>query len=355
MNKKPFLNTKAYAAFNAANPLGPYQLERRTLGSHDVAIVIDYCGICHTDIHQVRNEWGGSLYPMVPGHEIVGHVQEVGADVTGFHPGDYVGIGVMVDACRSCSSCAEGLEQYCENGFSPTYNGTEQDKKRPTYGGYAEHIIVKEHFVLHLPTHLPLPSLAPLLCAGITTYSPLRHWKVGAGQKVGIVGLGGLGHMGIQFAHALGARTYAITTSPHKKADALKLGAEDIIVSKDPSAMAQHANSFDFILSTISAPYDLSAYLNLLKRDGTIVIVGAPNKPTELGIFDLIPGRKTIAGSLVGGIQETQEMLDFCGLHNITAEIELISIQEVNEAFERMLKSDVHYRFVIDMASLRNT
>ena len=346
------MSIKAYGAFRCDSPLETMTIERRAPGPKDVQIDIAYCGICHSDLHTVRSEWAGTLFPCVPGHEIVGHVSAIGGEVRGFFIGETVGVGCLVDSCQRCRSCEEGMEQYCENGFSPTYNGTEQDKKRLTYGGYAEHIIVKEHFVLHLPTHLPLPSLAPLLCAGITTYSPLRHWKVGAGQKVGVVGLGGLGHMGIQFAHALGAHTYAITTSPHKKADALKLGAEDIIVSKDPSAMAQHANSFDFILSTISAPYDLSAYLNLLKRDGTIVIVGAPNKPTELGIFDLIPGRKTIAGSLVGGIQETQEMLDFCGAHNITAEIELISIQEVNEAFERMLKSDVHYRFVIDMSSL---
>lgn len=353
MNKNPFSTTKAYAALNATTPLVPFQLERRSLGPHDVAIIIDYCGICHTDIHQARNEWGGSIYPLVPGHEIVGHVKAVGDQVTKFYPGDRVGVGVMVDSCRECSSCKEGLEQFCEVGFLSTYNGREQDKTTPTYGGYSENIVVTEDFVLHIPKHLPLDAVAPLLCAGITTYSPLRYWNVRAGQKVGIVGLGGLGHMGIKFAHAFGATTYAITSSPHKKEDAIKFGAKEIIVSKNESQMKEHANSFDFILSTISAPYDLSLYLNLLKRDGKMVVVGAPEKPMELTIFDLIQGRKTVAGSLVGGIKETQEMLDFCGEHNITAEIELISIQEINTAFERMIHSDVHYRFVLDLLSLR--
>ena len=353
MNKKPFSTTNAYAAFSATTPLAPYQLERRSMGPHDVAIIIDYCGVCHSDIHQVRNEWGGSHYPMVPGHEIVGRVKEIGSAVTKFQPGDLVGVGVIVDSCRHCSSCEEGVEQYCENGSSSTYNGIEQDKKTPTYGGYSENIVVTEDFVVRIPTNLSLAAVAPLLCAGITTYSPLRHWNVGAGQKVGIVGLGGLGHMGIKFAHAFGAKTYAITTSPNKKEDALKLGAEGIVVSKDPAQMAEHENSFDFILSTISAPYDLSAYLALLKRDGKMVVVGIPEKPMELEVSDLIQKRKTIAGSMIGGIKETQEMLDFCGEHNITAEIELISMKEINAAYERMLKSDVHYRFVIDMASLR--
>ncbi|MFZ4115853.1 MAG: NAD(P)-dependent alcohol dehydrogenase [Chthoniobacterales bacterium] len=354
MDKKPFPTTKAYAALSATTSLAPYSLERRSLGPHDVAIIIDFCGVCHSDIHQARNEWGGSCYPMVPGHEIVGRVKEVGSKVTKFQPGDLVGVGVMVDSCRHCGSCLEGVEQFCEKGFSSTYNGTEQDQKTPTYGGYSEHIVVTEDFVLRIPQHLPLAGVAPLLCAGITTYSPLRHWNVGAGQKVGVVGLGGLGHIGIKFAHAFGAKTYAITTSPHKKADAIKLGAEGIVVSKDTAQMAEHTNSFDFILSTISAPYSLADYLALLKRDGKMVIVGIPENPMECQPFDLIRGRKTVAGSIIGGIKETQEMLDFCGEHNIIAEVELISIQDINTAFERMIKSDVHYRFVIDIASLRN-
>lgn len=349
-----FNKTKAYAALSATTPLAPYQLDRRAVTPHDVAITIDYCGICHSDIHQVRNEWGGSLYPMVPGYEIVGHVREVGSAVTKFQVGDRVGVGVIVDSCRRCGSCSEGLEQYCENGASLTYNGTEQDKKTPTYGGYAESIVTTENFVLHVPKELPLAAAAPLLCAGITTYSPLRHWKVGPGQKVGIVGLGGLGHMGIKFAHAFGADTYAITTSPKKKEDALKLGAKGIVVSTDPVQLAEHANSFDFILSTISAQHDLSLYLDLLKRDGKMTVVGIPAKNLELDVATLIRKRKSLAGSMIGGIQETQEMLDFCGKHNITAEIELIPIQEINTAYERMIKSDVHYRFVIDIASLRN-
>ncbi len=348
-----FHKTKAYAAFSAATPLAPYQLERRALTAHDVAITIDYCGVCHSDIHQARNEWGDAYYPMVPGHEIVGHVKEVGSAVTKFQIGDPVGVGVLVDSCRCCDPCKEGLEQYCENGASLTYNGTEQDKKTPTYGGYSESIVTAEDFVVHLPKNLPLAATAPLLCAGITTYSPLRHWNIGPGQKVGIVGLGGLGHMGIKFAHAFGANTYAITTSSQKKADALKLGAKGIVVSKDPAQLAEHANSFDFILSTISAEYDLSLYLNLLKRDGKMTVVGIPEKAMKLDLSDLIRKRKSIAGSLIGGIRETQEMLDFCGEHNITAEIELIPIQEINNAYERMLKSDVHYRFVIDSTSLR--
>lgn len=345
---------KAYAAFSAATPLQPHTLERRSLGAHDVAITIDYCGVCHSDIHQARNEWGGAIYPMVPGHEIVGHVKATGSAVTKFHIGDRVGVGVIVDSCRHCNSCHDHLEQYCENGASLTYNSTEQDKKTATYGGYAQSIVTTEDFVLKVPENLSLAATSPLLCAGITTYSPLRHWKVGPGQKVGIIGLGGLGHMGVKFAHAFGAETYAITTSPHKKEDALKLGAKGIVVSKDPTDMAQHANSFDFILSTISASYKLETYLSLLKRDGKMVTVGLPSEPLELDLSDIVHGRKTVAGSMIGGIQETQEMLDFCGKHNITAEIEMIPIQEINTAYDRMVKGDVHYRFVINMASLEH-
>lgn len=346
------MKTHAYAALSATTPLEPYILERRSLGPHDVAIKIDYCGVCHSDIHASRNEWGGASYPMVPGHEIVGHVTAVGSAVNKFKTGDRVGVGVIVDSCRHCSSCQEHLEQYCEKGASFTYNGTEQDKKTPTYGGYSESIVTTEDFVLRIPENLSLAATAPLLCAGITTYSPLRHWNVGPGQKVGIIGFGGLGHMGVKFAHAFGAKTYVITTSPHKKADALKLGAEGIVVSKDSADMTQHASSFDFILSTISAPYRLEAYLSLLKRDGKLVTVGLPSEALELNLFDIVRSRKTIGGSMIGGIKETQEMLDFCSMKNITAEIELIPIQAINTAYERMIKGDVHYRFVIDMASL---
>lgn len=343
---------KAYAAQSATSPLAPWTFERRAPGAKDVAISIAYCGVCHSDIHQVRDEWGGSMYPMVPGHEIVGHVTAVGKDVKKFKVGDVVGVGCMVDSCRKCSACKEELEQYCENGFSGTYNALEQDKKTITQGGYSDHVVVTEDFVLHVPKNLPLNAVAPLLCAGITTYSPLRHWKVGKGQKVGIVGLGGLGHMGVKFAHAFGAKTYVITTSPSKREDAKKLGADDIVVSKDAADMAKHVASFDFILSTISAQYDVSQYLNLLKRDGTMVVVGAPDKPSELQIFSLLMGRKTLAGSIIGGIKETQEMLDFCGKHNIVSDVEMIGVQDINKAYERMLKSDVRYRFVIDNKSL---
>lgn len=346
------MKTKAYAALSATTPLKPYVLERRTLGPKDIAIKIDYCGVCHSDIHQVRNEWGGAIYPLVPGHEIVGHVEAIGTAVKKFQVGDRVGVGVIVDSCRHCSSCQEHLEQYCEQGASFTYNSTEQDKKTPTYGGYTERIVTTEDFVLRIPSNLSLEAVAPLLCAGITTYSPLRHWNVGPGQKVGIVGLGGLGHMGVKFAHAFGAKTYVITTSSHKKKDALQLGAEDIVLSTSAEEMAKQSNSFDLILSTISASYSLESYLSLLKRDGKLITVGLPSKPLELDLSDIVHGRKTIAGSMIGGIKETQEMLDFCGLKNITAEIELIPIQEINTAYERMVKGDVHYRFVIDMASL---
>ncbi|MFZ4541745.1 MAG: NAD(P)-dependent alcohol dehydrogenase [Rickettsiales bacterium] len=344
--------TKSYAAHNATSPLAPFSFERRAVGENDVAIAIDYCGVCHSDIHQARNEWGGSMYPMVPGHEIVGRVTAVGAKVKKFKVDDVVGVGCMVDSCRKCSACKDDLEQYCENGFSGTYNGTEQDKQTPTFGGYSDHIVTTQDFVLKVPENLPLNAVAPLLCAGITTWSPLKHWKVGKGQKVGIVGLGGLGHMGVKFAAAFGAETYVITTSPSKREDAKKLGAKDIVVSRDEGDMAKHAGSFDFILSTISAQYDIGMYLNLLKRDGKMVVVGAPDKPSDIMTFSLIMGRKTLAGSLIGGIKETQEMLDYCGKHGIVSDVEMIPVQKINEAYERMLKSDVRYRFVIDMKSL---
>lgn len=343
---------KAFAAFDPKSPLKSHTVERRTPGPKDVAIAIDYCGVCHSDLHQVRDEWGGAMFPVVPGHEIVGRVTAVGKDVKNYKVGDVVGVGCMVDSCRTCKACDEDLEQYCETGFTGTYNSYEQDKKTITYGGYSDHVVVDQDFVLRVPTNLPLEAVAPLLCAGITTYSPLRHWGVSKGQKVGIVGLGGLGHMGVKFAHAFGAQTYVITTSPSKETDAKKLGADGIVVSKNDADMAKHAGTFDFILSTISAQYDIGTYLNLLKRDGKMVVVGAPDKPSDLMTFSLIMGRKTLAGSLIGGIAETQEMLDFCGKHGIVSEVEVIAIQKINEAYERMLKSDVRYRFVIDNKSL---
>lgn len=344
--------TKAYAAQDASSPLAPWTFNHRDVKPHDVLIAIDYCGVCHSDIHQVRDEWGGSIFPMVPGHEIVGRVQQVGSAVTKYKAGNLVGVGCLVDSCRTCSACDEHLEQYCENGFSGTYNSTEQDKKTPTYGGYADKVVVNEDFVLRIPENLDPAAAAPLLCAGITTWSPLRHWNVRKGQKVGIVGLGGLGHMGVKFAAAFGAEVYVITTSPNKREDAKKLGAKDIIVSKDEADMAKHAGSFDFLLSTISAKYDLNAYLALVKRDGTLVTVGVPDEPLNLHLFSVIMGRKAVAGSVIGGIKETQEMLDFCGEHNIVSDIEMIPIQKINEAYGRMVKSDVRYRFVIDNKSL---
>lgn len=343
---------KAYAAYDATTPLKPWNFERRAPAANDVAIEIAYCGVCHSDIHQARDEWGGAMFPMVPGHEIVGRVSAVGDKVTKYKVGDLVGVGCLVDSCRTCDSCHDDLEQYCENGFSGTYNGFEQDKKTITYGGYSDHIVVDEAFVLRVPENLPTHAVAPLLCAGITTWSPLKHWKVGKGQKVGIVGLGGLGHMGVKFAHALGAETYIITTSPGKIDDAKKLGAVGGVVSRDEADMGKHAGSFDFILSTISAQYDVNQYLNLLKRDGTMVVVGAPDKPNEIQMFSIIMGRKTLAGSLIGGIKETQEMLDFCGAHNIVSEVEVIPAADINTAYDRMLKSDVRYRFVIDNKTL---
>lgn len=346
------IQTKSYAAQDATSPLAPWTFNHRDLKPADVLIAIEYCGVCHSDIHQATDGWGGSIFPMVPGHEIVGRVAEVGSAVTKFKVGQWVGVGCMVDSCRTCSACEEHLEQFCENGFSGTYNSTEQDKKTPTYGGYADKVVVNEDFVLHMPENLDPAAAAPLLCAGITTWSPLRHWNIGKGHKVGVVGLGGLGHMGVKFAAAFGAEVYVITTSPNKREDAKKLGAKDIVVSKDAEDMAKHAGSFDFLLSTISVKYDLNAYLALLKRDGTLVTVGVPEEPLNLHLFSVIMGRKTVAGSLIGGIKETQEMLDFCGKHHIVSEIEMIPIQKINEAYQRMIKSDVRYRFVIDTKSL---
>lgn len=348
------IDTKAYAAYSATTPLAPFSFERRDPGPKDIQIEILYCGVCHSDLHTVRSEWAGTVYPLVPGHEIVGRVVKAGGEVSRFKEGDLVAVGCLVDSCRHCASCAEDLEQYCENGSTGTYGGVEKETGRPTCGGYSDKIVVDEHFVLSLSGKLDPAAAAPLLCAGITTWSPLRHWKVGPGQKVGVVGLGGLGHMGVKLAHALGAHVVLFTTSPGKTEDARRLGADEVVISKNPEEMARHAGSFHFILNTVAAPHNLDAFLVLLRRDGAMVLVGAPGEPhPSPTVFNLIMGRRTLAGSLIGGIAETQEMLDFCAEHGIVSDIELIPIQRINEAYERMLKSDVKYRFVIDMASLR--
>jgi len=342
-----------YATESADQPLGPFSFERRDVGPTDVRIEISYCGVCHSDLHTARNEWKNTVYPCLPGHEIVGKVVEVGGEVAKFKVGDLAGVGCMVESCRTCASCQEGLEQYCENGFVGTYNGVEKQTGKVTFGGYSKEIVVDEAFVLRLPENLDLAAVAPLLCAGITTYSPLRHWKVGPGQKVGIVGLGGLGHMGVKLAHAMGAHVVLFTTSPNKVDDAKKLGADEVVISKDPEQMGAHAGSFDFILDCVAAQHDINEYLGLLKRDATLCQVGAPEDPLAVAVFSLIFKRRNFAGSLIGGIAETQEMLDFCGEHGITSEIEIIPIADIETAYTRMLKSDVKYRFVIDMATLK--
>ncbi|MBA4107716.1 MAG: hydroxyacid dehydrogenase [Pirellula sp.] len=348
---------KAYSAASKTSPLVSAQIPRREPTERDVQIEILFCGICHSDLHYARDEWHDvmpAIYPCVPGHEIVGRVAKVGSAVTKFNAGDLVGVGCMVDADLTCPNCREGLEQFCPSQVL-TYGGPDKHGTAPvTYGGYSDSIVVDEHFVLHIPANLDLAGAAPLLCAGITTYSPLRHWGVGKGKKVGIVGLGGLGHMGVKFAHAFGAHTVVFTTSPHKKEDALRLGADEVVISKNADEMQKHAGSFDFILDAVAAPHDINAYINLLARDGNITMVGAPEKPLPVAVFGLIMGRRSFSGSAIGGIAETQEMLDFCGTHNITADVEVIPIQKVNEAYERMTKSDVKYRFSIDMASLKS-
>ena len=348
------MTTQAYGAYAADKPLEPIAIERRQPGPRDVEIEIAFCGVCHSDLHTVRSEWGGTLYPCVPGHEIVGHVGAVGAEVSGFQAGDTVGVGCLVDSCQHCHSCAQGLEQFCENGFTGTYNAETRDPPGHTLGGYSRRIVVDEKFVLKIRhPEEQLAAVAPLLCAGITTWSPLRHWKAGPGKKVGIVGIGGLGHMGIKLAHALGAHTVAFTTSESKRRDALELGADEVIVSRDADEMAKHSGSFDFILNTVAASHNLDAFTALLKRDGTLCLVGAPAHPhPSPSVGPLIFGRKSIAGSLIGGIAETQEMLDFCAERGIVSEIETIAVQQIDEAYDRMQRSDVKYRFVIDNMSL---
>ncbi|MBC8085222.1 MAG: NAD(P)-dependent alcohol dehydrogenase [Hymenobacter sp.] len=343
--------SKGYAAPAAHNPLTPFEFERRDVGPHDVRIDILFCGVCHSDVHQVRDEWGGSIFPMVPGHEIVGRVTEVGAHVQNFKPGDLAGVGCMVDSCQHCPECADGLEQYCDNGFVGTYNGREKDGT-PTYGGYANNIVVTEKFVLRVSDKLELARVAPLLCAGITTWSPLRQWNAKAGDRVGVMGLGGLGHMAVKFAAAMGCEVTVLSTSPSKEADAKALGAQKFVVTKDAAAMKEVANYFDLIINTVSAPMDLNPYIATLRRDGTMVLLGVPPKAPQIQAFNLIAKRRRLAGSLIGGIQETQEMLDFCAEHNIVSDIELVDIKDIHAAFERMLKGDVRYRFVIDMATL---
>ena len=349
-------NTKAYSAASATSPLASTTIPRREPTEHDVRIEILFCGICHSDLHQVRNEWSGvmpTVYPIVPGHEIVGRVTKVGSEVTKYKPGDLAAVGCLVDSDRTCPNCKAGLEQFCPNMIL-TYNGPDKYLGGVTYGGYSNSIVVDEQFVLRVPSNLELAAAAPLLCAGITTYSPMRHWNVSKGQKVGVVGLGGLGHMAVKFAHAFGAHVVVFTTSPGKKEDALRLGADDVVVSRNADEMQKHAGSFDFILDAVSADHDINAYINLLGRDGNLTLVGAPAEPLDVTAFSLIMRRRSLSGPAIGGIAETQEMLDFCGKHNITADVEVIPIQKVNEAYERLLKSDVKYRFSIDMASLKS-
>lgn len=345
--------TKAYAAQTATTPLTPFNFDRRETGADDVQIEILYCGVCHSDIHQVRDEWGGSIYPMVPGHEIVGRVTKVGDQVKKFKVGDLAGVGCFVDSCRTCSNCKEGLEQYCDNGMVGTYNGREKVTNLPTYGGYSTQIVVDEQYTLTISPKLALEGVAPLLCAGITTYSPLRHVGVGKGHRVAVLGLGGLGHMGVKFAAAFGAEVTMLSTSPSKEADAKKLGAHHFVLTTDKEAMSKVQNHFDFILNTVSAPHDYSMYLDLLRTNGTMIVVGVPPAPSAVPAFNLIMKRRSIMGSLIGGIKETQEMLDFCAEHNIVSDVEVIPVQQINEAYERILKGDVRYRFVIDIASLK--
>ncbi len=343
---------KAFAVASATTPLAAFEFERREVGAHDVSIEIAFCGVCHSDIHQVRNEWGNATYPMVPGHEIVGRVTQIGAHVKNFKIGDFAGVGCLVDSCRTCASCKRDLEQFCESGAAFSYNSTEMDRKTPTHGGYSSHIVTDEAFCLKISPKLDLAAAAPLLCAGITTYSPLRHWKVQKGTKVGVVGLGGLGHMAVKLAAAMGAEVTMLSTSAAKEADARALGASGFGLTSDEDTFTRLRGHFDLIINTISAPHDYNKYVGMLRIDGSMVLLGIPPEPLPVAAMGLIFGRKSISGSLIGGIKETQEMLDFCAEHNIVSDIELIPVQQVNEAYERMMKGDVRYRFVLDMKTL---
>ncbi|MDI9364443.1 MAG: NAD(P)-dependent alcohol dehydrogenase [Flavobacterium sp.] len=345
--------TNAYAAQSATTPLAPFSFERRETGAHDVQIDILYCGVCHSDLHQIRDEWGGSIFPMVPGHEIVGRITQVGSHVTKFKVGDLAGVGCFVDSCRTCQNCKDGVEQYCNEGMVGTYNSREKLTGAPTYGGYSTNIVVNQNYTLHVSDKLPLAGVAPLLCAGITTYSPLRHVGVKKGDKVAVLGLGGLGHMAVKFAVAFGAEVTMLSSSPSKAADAERLGAHHFALTSNPKTMQGLQNSFNFILNTVSAPHNYNTYLNLLCTNGTMIVVGVPPAPAQVPAFNLIMKRRSIMGSLIGGIKETQEMLDFCAEHNIVSDVELIAIEKINESYERMLKGDVRYRFVIDIASLK--
>ena len=345
-------NVKAYAAQSASSPLAPVFVPRRNVTEHDVLIDIHFCGICHSDIHQARDEWGGSVFPIVPGHEIAGIVARVGAGVIRYQVGDRVGVGCMIDSCRTCKNCNDGLEQFCSSGMTGTYNSMERDGKSPTYGGYSTQIVVNENYVLKIPENLPLDRAAPLLCAGITLYSPLMHWKAGPGKKVAIIGLGGLGHMGVKIAHALGAEVSVFSQTSKKREDAKRMGASHFYATSNPKTFDHLSGYFDLIICTVSAGIDWNTYLDLLTRDGSLVIVGAPEQPVPVSAFSLIMGRHNLSGSLIGGIQETQEMLNFCSQHQIACDIEVISAQEINAAYERVLKSDVRYRFVIDTQTL---
>ena len=346
-------SSKGYAASDTRSPLAPFSFTRREPGATEIAVEILYCGVCHSDLHMARNEWGQSIYPLVPGHEIVGRVTAAGSAVTRFKPGQIAAIGVIVDSCRQCAPCKRGEEQFCQEGATLTYAAKDRVDGTITMGGYSNNYVVDERFAHTVPANLDLASVAPLLCAGITTYSPLRHWKVGPGMKVGLVGLGGLGHMALKFAHSFGAHVVQFTTSLKKKEDALRLGADEVVLSTDANAMKAHAGSFDFILDAVSAPHSLDDYLTLLKQDATMTLLGLPPISPTIGVFNLITRRASIAGSMIGGMPETQEMLDYCGQHNIAADVEVIPIQKINEAFERMLRQDVKYRFVIDMSSLK--
>ena len=349
------MQSKGYAAQAVAAPLTPFSFERREPLADDVVVEIAYCGICHSDIHQVRDEWGGSIFPMVPGHEIVGHVTAVGADVKRFKVGDLAGVGVMVDSCRVCANCKAQEEAYCEKGFVGTYNAKHYDSEEIAQGGYSNNIVVNERYVHTISPKLEskLAAVAPLLCAGITTYSPLKHWKVGPGTKVGIVGLGGLGHMGLKFAHSMGAHVVLFTTSPGKEEDAKRLGADEVVISKDKDAMAKQKASLDFILDCVAAPHDLNDYMALLKLNGTLCQVGLPDKPEPISAFSLVTNRRSLSGSMIGGMRETQEMLDYCAEHDIVSDIEMVSVDQLEEAYDRVVKSDVKYRFVIDMKTLK--